>query len=56
MNVLKWSFGFNRSEINKEYESEGVKLSMNDFIIKATALASRRVPECNSHWMDTAIR
>jgi pyruvate dehydrogenase E2 component (dihydrolipoamide acetyltransferase) len=45
-----------RQEINTAYEKEGVKLSVNDFIIKATALASRRVPECNSAWMDTHIR
>lgn len=45
-----------RAEINKQYESEGIKLSVNDFIIKATALACKRVPECNSAWMDTAIR
>merc|ERR1719430_1742386 len=45
-----------RKEINKAYEKEGVKLSVNDFIIKATALASKRVPQCNSAWMDTFIR
>jgi len=45
-----------RTEINKAYEKEGVKLSVNDFIIKATALASKRVPQCNSAWMDTFIR
>lgn len=45
-----------RKQINTNYEKEGVKLSVNDFIIKATALASKRVPECNSAWMDTFIR
>ena len=45
-----------RKEINAEYADEGVKLSVNDFIIKATALASRRVPECNSAWMGDYIR
>ena len=45
-----------RQEINKTYEKEGIKLSVNDFIIKATALASKRVPQCNSAWMDTFIR
>jgi len=45
-----------RSEINAAYEKEGIKLSVNDFIIKATALASKRVPQCNSAWMDTFIR
>jgi len=45
-----------RSDINSTYEKEGIKLSVNDFIIKATALASKRVPQCNSAWMDTFIR
>lgn len=45
-----------RSEINSTYEKEGIKLSVNDFIIKATALASKRVPACNSAWMDSFIR
>ena len=45
-----------RKEINTTYEKEGVKLSVNDFIIKAVALACKRVPECNSAWMDTFIR
>ena len=45
-----------RGELNTQYKDEGIKLSVNDFIIKATALASRQVPECNSAWMDTFIR
>jgi len=45
-----------RKEINGSYEKEGVKVSVNDFIIKATALACRQVPAVNSHWMDTFIR
>merc|ERR1719460_2877952 len=45
-----------RKEINATYEKEGVKLSVNDFIIKAVALACKRVPECNSAWMDSFIR
>lgn len=45
-----------RGDLNKQYKEEGIKLSVNDFIIKATALASRKVPECNSAWMDTFIR
>ncbi|GMS81070.1 hypothetical protein PENTCL1PPCAC_3245 [Pristionchus entomophagus] len=32
------------------------KLSINDFVIKASALASLRVPEANSFFMDTFIR
>jgi len=45
-----------RADLNTRYKDEGIKLSVNDFIIKATALASRQVPECNSAWMDTYIR
>uniref|UniRef100_A0A7N8XN87 Dihydrolipoamide acetyltransferase component of pyruvate dehydrogenase complex n=1 Tax=Mastacembelus armatus TaxID=205130 RepID=A0A7N8XN87_9TELE len=42
-------------EIRKEL-NENIKLSVNDFIIKASALACLKVPECNSSWMDTVIR
>ncbi|XP_044253375.1 dihydrolipoyllysine-residue acetyltransferase component of pyruvate dehydrogenase complex, mitochondrial isoform X2 [Tribolium madens] len=45
-----------RSRFNKKFEKEGVKLSVNDFIIKAVALACKKVPEANSAWMDTVIR
>mmetsp|Transcript_9573 Transcript_9573/g.15710 ORF Transcript_9573/g.15710 Transcript_9573/m.15710 type:complete len:287 (+) Transcript_9573:55-915(+) len=45
-----------RSELNKLAGSEGVKLSVNDFVIKATALALREKPTVNSAWFDTAIR
>merc|ERR1719347_811195 len=45
-----------RKEINSSYEKEGVKVSVNDFIIKATALACRQIPAVNSHWMDSFIR
>jgi len=45
-----------RGDLNSQYQDEGIKLSVNDFIIKATALASRQVPQCNSAWMDSFIR
>uniref|UniRef100_A0A8D8X203 Acetyltransferase component of pyruvate dehydrogenase complex n=2 Tax=Cacopsylla melanoneura TaxID=428564 RepID=A0A8D8X203_9HEMI len=45
-----------REQMNKALEKRGAKLSINDFVIKATALASRRVPEANSSWQDTFIR
>ncbi|XP_066140221.1 dihydrolipoyllysine-residue acetyltransferase component of pyruvate dehydrogenase complex, mitochondrial isoform X2 [Euwallacea fornicatus] len=45
-----------RSKYNKKLEKQGVKLSVNDFIVKATAVASQKVPEANSHWLDTVIR
>jgi pyruvate dehydrogenase E2 component (dihydrolipoamide acetyltransferase) len=34
---------------------DAYKLSVNDFIIKAAALALMRVPEVNASWTDTAI-
>jgi len=36
-----------RSELNKGLESRGVKLSVNDLLIKALAQALIEVPECN---------
>ncbi len=39
-----------RSELNGKLESRGVKLSVNDFIIKACALALQSVPEANAVW------
>jgi len=37
-------------------DKEKVKLSVNDFIIKASALACRRIPQANSSWQGTFIR
>ncbi|KAF2887497.1 hypothetical protein ILUMI_18676 [Ignelater luminosus] len=45
-----------RQKFNKKLEKEKVKLSVNDFIIKACALACHKVPETNSSWMDSIIR
>lgn len=45
-----------RVEFNKLLEKSGSKLSVNDFIIKAAALACRKVPEVNSSWQDSFIR
>lgn len=45
-----------RAKFNKRLEKEGVKLSVNDFVIKATAIASKKVPEVNSAWMGSTIR
>ena len=39
-----------RGEINKGLEARGVKISMNDFIIKACALALQKVPTANAVW------
>lgn len=39
-----------REELNKQSKS---KISVNDFIIKASSLALRDVPEVNSQWHAT---
>ena len=46
-----------RARLNERSpKGEGAyKLSVNDFIIKAAALALMRVPEVNASWTDTAI-
>ncbi|KAK3594828.1 hypothetical protein CHS0354_002878 [Potamilus streckersoni] len=45
-----------RKEFNEILSKENQKLSVNDFIIKASALASRKVPEANSSWMGEFVR
>ncbi|XWS12099.1 hypothetical protein CRYUN_Cryun37aG0061300 [Craigia yunnanensis] len=46
-----------RSQLNSLQEASGGKrLSINDLVIKAAALALRKVPQCNSSWMDDYIR
>jgi len=41
-----------RSQLNKQLESRGVKLSVNDFIIKACANALQAVPAANAVWAE----
>lgn len=45
-----------RKEFNQHLEKEGIKLSVNDFLVKAASLACRKVPEANSAWMDNFVR
>ncbi|WOK97160.1 dihydrolipoyllysine-residue acetyltransferase [Canna indica] len=46
-----------RNELNSIQESSGGKrISVNDLVIKAAALALRKVPQCNSSWMNDFIR
>lgn len=49
-----------REEINKQAPTDAdrtplYKLSVNDFIIKAMALALQRVPDCNVSWTDSGM-
>ncbi|MFW8634291.1 pyruvate dehydrogenase complex dihydrolipoamide acetyltransferase [Cribrihabitans pelagius] len=39
-----------RGDLNKQLDGRGVKLSVNDFIIKACALALQSVPDANAVW------
>jgi pyruvate dehydrogenase E2 component (dihydrolipoamide acetyltransferase) len=39
-----------REQLNTGLEKEGVKLSVNDFILKGSAEALRRVPQVNGSW------
>lgn len=45
-----------RESVNARLEAQGVKTSINDFIIKAVAVALRQHPEVNAQWTDTSIR
>jgi len=44
-----------REQLNKTLEGRGVKLSVNDFIIKACAIALQQVPDCNAVWAGDRI-
>ena len=44
-----------RSELNKSLADKGIKLSVNDFIIKACANALQEVPDCNAVWAGDRI-
>ncbi|SDJ32922.1 pyruvate dehydrogenase complex dihydrolipoamide acetyltransferase [Salipiger marinus] len=44
-----------RSQLNKQLEARGVKLSVNDFVIKACALALQQVPAANAVWAGDRI-
>lgn len=44
-----------RKELNDSLEAEGVKISVNDMIVKATALTLRKFPNLNSHYYGDKI-
>jgi len=44
-----------RGQMNKGLESRGIKLSVNDYIIKACAMALQDVPDCNAVWAGDRI-
>jgi pyruvate dehydrogenase E2 component (dihydrolipoamide acetyltransferase) len=45
-----------RETINAMLEKDGIKVSINDIVLKAVAGALRRHPECNAQWHDTYVR
>ena len=45
-----------RKRVNQLLEGKGGKVSVNDFILKATAHALKRHPEVNAQWMGDGIR
>jgi pyruvate dehydrogenase E2 component (dihydrolipoamide acetyltransferase) len=44
-----------RARLNDAAPKGGYKLSVNDFLVKAAALALVKVPECNASWTENAI-
>ena len=44
-----------REDLNKRGDKDGFKLSVNDFVIKASALALKRKPEVNTAWSDDGL-
>ncbi|MCX7355334.1 MAG: pyruvate dehydrogenase complex dihydrolipoamide acetyltransferase [Alphaproteobacteria bacterium] len=48
-----------RKELNSRPSAEGphgYKLSVNDFVLRAVALAMKKVPAANASWTETAVR
>ncbi|KAI3983042.1 hypothetical protein MKX01_035323, partial [Papaver californicum] len=46
-----------RNQLNSVQEASGGKrISVNDLVVKAAALALRKVPQCNSSWTNDYIR
>src|SRR5699024_6604095 len=45
-----------RKEINARLKKQDIKLSFNDFVLKAVASALRKHPKVNSSWMGDKIR
>jgi pyruvate dehydrogenase E2 component (dihydrolipoamide acetyltransferase) len=45
-----------RESINAMLEKDGLKVSINDIVLKAVAGALRRHPECNAQWHESFVR
>ncbi len=44
-----------RSDLNQQLEGRGIKLSVNDFVIKSCAIALQNVPDANAVWAGDRI-
>jgi pyruvate dehydrogenase E2 component (dihydrolipoamide acetyltransferase) len=44
-----------RADLNKRGDKDGFKLSVNDFVIRASALALRKMPDVNSAWSEEGM-
>ncbi|GFO01081.1 dihydrolipoamide acetyltransferase component of pyruvate dehydrogenase complex [Plakobranchus ocellatus] len=44
------------ADLRKTLQAEGIKVSVNDFIIKASAVALQRVPRVNAVWENDGLR
>lgn len=45
-----------RARLNALLKKDNIKLSVNDFLIKASGLSCIKIPEANSSWQDAFIR
>lgn len=45
-----------RGEVNSHLKKQDIKLSFNDFVLKATASALKKHPEINASWLGDKIR
>ena len=45
-----------RERVNARLQEQGIKVSINDFLVKAVAMALRRHPEVNASWGESVIR
>lgn len=46
----------NVGKLRKQLAGDGIKVSFNDFIIKASAIALQRVPQVNSVWQGDSVK
>ncbi len=44
-----------RKELNARFEKEGIKVSVNDFVIRASAIALTQVPAANASWDESGM-